>query len=67
MKEVCTGFWWRNLREEDQLEDLVIDGRIILKQIFGKWCAGSCTVLIWTRMRTFVGLLLMQFCDRNGF
>jgi hypothetical protein len=67
MREMHTGFWWGNLREEDQLEDLVIDGRIMLKQIFGKWYAGACTVLIWTRMWTHVGLLLMQFCDRNGF
>jgi hypothetical protein len=31
---VCTGFWWRNLRGSDLLEDLGIDGRIILKWIF---------------------------------
>jgi hypothetical protein len=28
--EVCTGFWWGNLREEDQWGDPGIDGRIIL-------------------------------------
>jgi len=27
---VYTGFWWRNLRERDHLEDLGVDGRIIL-------------------------------------
>jgi hypothetical protein len=26
-----TGFWWRNLRERDHLEDPSIGGRIILK------------------------------------
>ena len=28
--EVCTGFWCRDLREKDHLEDLGIGGRIIL-------------------------------------
>ena len=26
-------FWWRKLKERDQLEGIVIDGRIILKWI----------------------------------
>jgi len=30
--EAYTGFWWGSLRERDQLEDLGIDGRIILIQ-----------------------------------
>jgi len=33
--EVYTGFWWRNLRERDHLEDLGVDGRIILRWILG--------------------------------
>jgi hypothetical protein len=28
-----TGFWWGDLREGDHLEDLDVDGRIILKWI----------------------------------
>jgi hypothetical protein len=28
------GFYWRNLRERDHLEDLDVDRRIILKCIF---------------------------------
>ena len=30
------GFWWRNLRERDQLEEPVVDGRL-LKFFFRKW------------------------------
>jgi hypothetical protein len=34
--EVCTRFWWGNLREGDYLEELVSDGRIILEWIFNE-------------------------------
>jgi hypothetical protein len=34
--DVHTGFWWGNLKERDHLEDLAVDGRIILKSIFNK-------------------------------
>jgi len=29
--EVYTGFWWRNLKERDHVEDPGVDWRIILK------------------------------------
>jgi hypothetical protein len=29
--EVHSGFWWGNLRERDSVEDLRVDGRVILK------------------------------------
>jgi hypothetical protein len=39
---VYTGFWWRNLRERDNLKDqYVVDKRIILRWIFRKWDVGS--------------------------
>jgi len=38
--EVCTGFWWGNLRERDHWGDLGVDGRIILRWIFRKWDVG---------------------------
>jgi hypothetical protein len=41
-ERVHTGFWWRNLKERDQLEDPGVDGKIILRWIFRKW-DGGCT------------------------
>jgi len=38
--EVLTGFWWRNLRERDQLENLGTYGMIILRIIFRKCNVG---------------------------
>jgi hypothetical protein len=29
-REMCKGFWWGNLRERDNSEDLGVGGRIIL-------------------------------------
>jgi hypothetical protein len=36
-REVHTGFWWGNLREDNHLGDPDVDGRIILKWIFKAW------------------------------
>jgi len=46
MLNVCTGFWWGNLRERNHLEDPGIDGRIILKW---KWDVGAWTGSNWPR------------------
>jgi len=47
-KEMCTGFWWGNLKERDQLEDLTVDGRMmlnwILKKYDGTWLDKSGSV-----------------------
>jgi hypothetical protein len=32
--EMHAGFWWQNLMERDHLEDIGIDGKIILKWVF---------------------------------
>jgi len=45
--KVHTGFRWRNLRERDSLNDLGIDGKIILKLMFKKWDGGPWIGLIW--------------------
>jgi nitrous oxidase accessory protein NosD len=35
--EAHTWFWWREMRERDNLEDIYIDGRMTLKSMFKKW------------------------------
>jgi hypothetical protein len=35
--ELYTRFWWGDLRERDHLEDLGVDGGIILKRVSKKW------------------------------
>jgi hypothetical protein len=35
--EVHAGFWWRRVGGKCQLEDLGVDGSMILKWIFEKW------------------------------
>jgi len=54
--EVCTGFWWGNLRERDHWGDPGVDGRIILRWIFGKW-EGVETGWSWLRIGTGGGHL----------
>jgi hypothetical protein len=47
-----TGFWWGDLRERDHLDDLGLDGRIILKWIFKKWDEEAWTGLFLLRIGT---------------
>jgi len=46
-----------NVRERDHLEDLIVDGRIILKSIFKKWVGRAWIGVIWIRAGTSHGLL----------
>jgi hypothetical protein len=40
-REVYTGFWWRNLREREHLENPGVDGKIIFRWIFRKCDVGA--------------------------
>jgi hypothetical protein len=55
--EVCTGFWWGNLRERVHWRDPGVDGRIILRWIFRKWDVGVWTGLSWFRIEAGGGHL----------
>ena len=50
--EVCTGFWWGNLRQRDHRGDPDVDGRIILvlRCIFRKWEGVVGTGWSWLRI-----------------
>jgi hypothetical protein len=48
--EVRIGFWSGNLRGGDHWGDPGVDGRIILRRIFGKWDVGVWTSLGWLRI-----------------
>ena len=46
-----TEFWWGNLKERNQFDDLGVDGRIILKRSLNKLGWRARDVLIWTSGR----------------
>jgi hypothetical protein len=50
-------FWLGYLKRRYHLEDVGVDGRMILKLILGKYGLGVWIGLIWHRIRTSGGLL----------
>jgi hypothetical protein len=42
---------WGNLRKRDHWGDSVVNGRIILRWVFGKWNVRSSTGLSWFMIR----------------
>jgi hypothetical protein len=55
--EVHTGFWWGDPREKDRMQDLGVDGRVILKRIFKRWNEEAWTGLLRLRIGKVCGLL----------
>jgi hypothetical protein len=58
--DVSSEFWWGDLWDRDHLEDLSVNGSIILKWIFKNW-EGAWTRLNWLRIGTDDGLLCKQW------
>ena len=58
--EVLTRFRWGNLREREHVQDLGVDGRIILKLIFKKWNIGMWTEYIWLKVGICGGLFSVR-------
>ena len=59
-REMHTRFWWGDLSERDHLEDVGVDGRLMLNWIVKKWDEESWTGLIWLRIGTGGGRLRMR-------
>ena len=51
-REVCTRFWWGNLREKDHWGNPVVDERIVLRSISRKWEGVVGTRWSWLRIGT---------------
>ena len=47
-----TVFWWGNVMERYHLGDLGVDGKIILRCMFGKLYVGAWTGSSWLRIDT---------------
>jgi len=50
-------FWWGYLWERDRLEDLGVNGSIVLRWIFSKWDVAAWTGSSWLRLGTGGGHL----------
>ena len=65
-REVCTGFWWGNLRERDHWGDPDLDGRIILRCLFRKWEGVVGNRWSWLRIGTGGGRLWVKVPKMRG-
>jgi hypothetical protein len=57
-RELCRGFSWGDLKERGHLENLGIDGRIILNLKFKKWKGEALTGLVSLGIRTGVNAVM---------
>jgi hypothetical protein len=57
VKYFHTVFWWGNLKERDRLEDLDLDGKVILKWILRKEDEVMWTGFVCSKKRTSRGIL----------
>ena len=55
--EACAGVWWENFMERGNLEDLGVDGEIILELIPNKSVGNVWAGLIWLLLGTSGRLL----------
>jgi hypothetical protein len=44
-------FWWEIPKERDHMEELDVNGILILKLTFKKYVEKACSRLIWMRVR----------------
>jgi hypothetical protein len=49
-------FWCGNIKRREHLEDLGVDGRIMLEWVLEKWGWVACPRFTWLRMGTSGGL-----------
>ena len=55
--EMHKRFWWGNMRAREHLENVGVDGTMILRWMLKKWVGRAWTGLIWLRIGTRIGFL----------
>jgi hypothetical protein len=54
---MSTGLWWKNMKKEDRLKNLDMDGRRLLKLILKKYGGRLWSEFIWLRIGMIGGLM----------